>query len=1135
MEYTGERFIPLDNLMSDETAFEHLHRYHTVGKMIKGKVVLDIASGEGYGSAILAKSAHKVFGIDIDPEVVKHAREKYAGVANIEFLIGRAESIPLPDHSIDIVVSFETIEHLDQPTQEKFLQEIKRLLKEDGKLVISTPDKANYSDRYTYTNKFHLKEFTSAEFLDFLKNYFEHVIPYVQGYEIVSAITETEPEKINRLNITNWERSTHPFSRKYLVNVCSDKALSKSSEFSSIVFQVSKDFLQMTDRIVEMEAHILELGEWGRQLDKEIGEKNILFNDKIKELEKTRAEKEKIAADVENKSKLLESFGLGFRETVVKLHEMQGRLFEEVEVNRKFYKEMLQTSLLLEERSREFDKLSQAVKIISEQKEKLEEKNEQNKNIINNLEAEKTDYSKIISEQKTQVDNLYYQLNEVNRRLAEIYGSDGWKVLNRYYQLKGKLLPENSGRYKTLKKIINKLRGKKGDEALISKQPKTIGDANNTSQALPAKSYDMIEFPRFELPAVSIVMPAYNGWDLTYKCLASIKENTLGVSYEIIIGDDASTDETKNIKDYIKNIVVIRNEKNLEFLHNCNHAATYAKGKYILFLNNDTEVRPGWLSSMVDLMEKDETIGMTGSKLIYPNGKLQEAGAIIWKDASGWNFGHRQDPEAPEFNYVKEADYISGASILIRTDLWKKIGGFDSRYAPAYSEDSDLAFEVRKHGYKVVYQPLSEVIHYEGYTHGTDTEEGIKEGGIKGYQKLNAVKFREKWKDVLEKEHFRNGEKVFWAREKSQHKKTILVIDHYVPHFDKDAGSRTTFQLLRLFVEMNYNVKFIGDNFYRHEPYTTHLQQMGIEVLYGPWYRDNWKDWVIQNKEMIDFIYLNRPHISIKYFDFLKANTNAKIIYYMHDLHYVRELKQYEIEKNKTLLETSVEWKKLETHLIENSDVTLTLSLDEKRIMEQDMAPREIRTMPPFFYSDFNSPICDFSKRKDILFIGGFNHKPNVDAVLWFAEKVWPAITDKLKNANFVIVGSHVPAEIINLESPTIKVKGPVSDEELSNIYSSIKMVAIPLRYGGGVKGKTVEAMYHALPLVSTSFGIEGLPGIENILQPHDSVEDFANELCELYQSEDRLADLSGKEVDYAKKHFSKEVVQTLISEIFKK
>ena len=1135
MEYTGERFIPLDNLMNDETAFEHLHRYHTVGKMIKDKVVLDIASGEGYGSAILARSANKVFGIDVDPEVVKHAREKYAGVANIEFLIGRAENIPLLDHSIDVVVSYETIEHLDQPTQEKFLQEVKRVLKKDGKLVISTPDKANYSDRYDYTNKFHLKEFTSEEFLWFLKNYFGNVIPYVQGYEIVSAITEIEPKKVNRLNITNWERSTHPFSRKYLVNVCSDKAFSKSPEFSSIVFQVNKDFMQMTDRIVEMEAHILELGTWGRQLDKEIEERNILFNDKIKELEETRAEKEKITGDVENKSKLLESFGLGFQETVVKLHEMQKRLFEEVELNRKFYKEILQNSLLLDEKSREFDKLSQAVKIISEQKEKLEEKNEQNKNIINNLEAEKTDYSKIISEQKTQVDNLYYQLNEVNRRLAEIYGSDGWKVLNRYYRLKGKLLPENSGRYKTLKKLINMLRGKKGDVVSIGKRPKTIGDTHNTSHALPVKSYDIIEFPRFELPAVSIVIPAYNGWDLTYKCLASIKENTLGVSYEIIIGDDASSDETKNIGNYIKNITVIRNEKNLEFLHNCNHAATYAKGKYILFLNNDTEVRPAWLSSMVDLMEKDESIGMVGSKLIYPNGKLQEAGAIIWKDASGWNFGLNQDPRAPEFNYVKEVDYISGASIVLRTKLWKEIGGFDKRYTPAYCEDSDLAFEIRKHGYKVVYQPLSEVIHFEGYTHGTDKNEGIKGSEIKAYQKLNNEKFKEKWRKILVEENFSNGENVFWARDRSGNRKTILVIDHYVPHFDKDAGSKTVFQYLKLFVSLNMNVKFIGDNFCRHEPYTTVLQQLGIEVLYGPHYAKNWKQWILDNHDKFDFVLLNRPHISIKYIDFIREHTQAKILYYGHDLHFVRLAKQHKIENKKELLEEAEKWKEVELSLFNKADIVLTPSPDERDEIKNLQTQKNVVAISPYIFDTDSSPVYNFSEKRDILFIGGFTHAPNKDAVLWFAQEIWPTAKQEIGDAKFLIAGSNVPAEVKSLASEDISVLGFVTEEALRNLYSKVKLVVIPLRYGAGVKGKTVEAMFHGVPIVSTEHGLEGLPdGYSAFLSSYDTAEDFTRQVIALYNDDLALQNLSKRESAYINDNFGHAAAIETIASILK-
>src|SRR4030095_10516446 len=128
MEYTGERFIPLDRLMNDETAFEHLHRYHAVSELVKDKVVLDIASGEGFGSAILAKSAHKVIGIDIDPEVVKYAGEKYEEIKNLEFITGPAENIPLSNNSIDVVVSYETIEHLDQASQDIFLLEIKRVL-----------------------------------------------------------------------------------------------------------------------------------------------------------------------------------------------------------------------------------------------------------------------------------------------------------------------------------------------------------------------------------------------------------------------------------------------------------------------------------------------------------------------------------------------------------------------------------------------------------------------------------------------------------------------------------------------------------------------------------------------------------------------------------------------------------------------------------------------------------------------------------------------------------------------------------------------------------------------------------------------------------------------------------------------
>lgn len=259
---------------------------------------------------------------------------------------------------------------------------------------------------------------------------------------------------------------------------------------------------------------------------------------------------------------------------------------------------------------------------------------------------------------------------------------------------------------------------KKGNFSLIKEKITCFAGLNKTTIKLDLNNDEVCKttlvFPRYAEAQVSIIIPVYNQWKFTYRCLFSILKHTNNIKYEIIIADDVSSDETLNISDAVKNIKVIRNEKNLGFLLNCNNAAKHAQGKYILFLNNDTQVQQNWLDTLVELVESDETIGMVGSKLIYPSGRLQEAGGIIWNDGSGWNFGRLDNPNKPEYNYIKEVDYISGASIMLSKKLWNEVGGFDERYIPAYFEDTDLAFEVRKHGYKVMFQPKSIVVHFEG-------------------------------------------------------------------------------------------------------------------------------------------------------------------------------------------------------------------------------------------------------------------------------------------------------------------------------------------------------------------------------------------------------------------------------------
>ncbi len=747
-------------------------------------------------------------------------------------------------------------------------------------------------------------------------------------------------------------------------------------------------------------------------------------------------------------------------------------------------------------------------------------------------------------------------LRERSNKLHEIENSTFYKVSRAYYKVRDFFIPMGSKRKMFLKLMgkmirhpiwtikhltpenVRKFKKYSKSEGLARALERTDVYQSNNADIEYAKTLDLIsmkphdeypilEFPKFRKVKVSIVIPVYNQFSYTYGCLAMILKNAGNVPYEVIIGDDCSTDETKDILACVKNIKVARPKENCRFLLNCNNAAKKASGEYIYFLNNDTNVQPGFLTSLVETIESDPTIGMVGSKLVYPNGMLQEAGGILWKDGSAWNYGYKGDANASEYNYRKEADYISGAAIMIKKSLWEEIGGFDTRFVPAYCEDSDLAFEVRKHGYKVVYDPFSVVVHYEGISNGTDINSGLKK-----YQVDNTKKFYEKWKDVLE-EHYPNAENVFVARERSYKKKTLLVIDHYVPTYDKDAGSRTVFGYLKLFVKMGYNVKFMGENFYQSQPYTTTLQKMGVEVLYGPYYYHNWKTWIKEVGKNIDLVMFNRPHITKVFIDDVKANCpNAKFMYYGHDLHYMRLNREYEITGNEEAKKESVIWKEREWDLFEKVDLVLYPSKVE--IDEIAKAGKNInaKVLQPYLFEDIQDAKYKFEIRKDIMFVGGFRHGPNVDGIMWFIKEVFPKILEKHPDIKLTVAGAFPPQELIDYESEHIKVTGFISDEELSKLYKTTRLIVVPLRYGAGIKGKVIEAMYNGVPVVTTKCGAEGIETDALV------VDETLLSINDLYENKERLLELSKKEYEFMVNSYSmdkaKESFQSMVDELNK-
>ena len=254
-----------------------------------------------------------------------------------------------------------------------------------------------------------------------------------------------------------------------------------------------------------------------------------------------------------------------------------------------------------------------------------------------------------------------------------------------------------------------------------------------------------LHLPEVPHPRVSIIIPIFNKALYTYNCLLTVQDRDPHITKEVIIINNASTDETTALLEQLQGAFkIINNIENKGFVNACRQGAEVASGEFILFLNNDTQVMPGWLSNLVKIMDTHPEVGITGSKLIYPDGRLQEAGGIIFNDASGWNYGRLQDPTDPKFNRNRPVDYCSGASLMIRKTLWEQLGGFDERYAPAYYEDTDLCFAIRQAGYQVFYCHDSEVIHHEGITAGTDVQSGYKI-----YQAINQKKFQAKWWKVL--------------------------------------------------------------------------------------------------------------------------------------------------------------------------------------------------------------------------------------------------------------------------------------------------------------------------------------------------------------------------------------------------
>jgi GT2 family glycosyltransferase len=621
---------------------------------------------------------------------------------------------------------------------------------------------------------------------------------------------------------------------------------------------------------------------------------------------------------------------------------------------------------------------------------------------------------------------------------------------------------------------------------------------------------------------VALVIPVFNNWTYTERCLRSISESIDFELVQIIVINDSSTDDTvTNLLRY-PFVEVISTPENLGFTRACNFAFEQLhEYEFIYLLNNDTEVLSGFIVNSFEVMHRDVSAGIVGSRLLYDDGSLQEVGGIVFQDGSACNFGRNGNADRAIFGITRKVDYCSGAALLVRNSCLKEVGGFDLAFAPAYYEDTDLSFQFRKIGFSTYVASESNVVHHEGKTHGVDNSDYGK-----SFQTVNRTKFHSKWKFELEAHHDSQTNSIFEAAFRlSPNKFSILWVDSELPDGTRDSGSVRATALMEIALELGCRIIFVCPNSI-DGVLASRLKNKGIGVC------KSIDSAINEFGSDFDIAWISRAPVMKHFLNDIRFKLpTCKILFDTVDLHGLRMLREVRhaisgnfdgIAANRMIRD--------ELFFAKSADAIIVVSEYERQWLHD--IDHQIAANVVSNIHDPSDEIPEFDATKGMVFIGGFNHPPNISAVEWFVDSVWPLLSPSIRDEGLTIVGSNMPLKIQKYKSSQIQPIGWVLDS--TSVIKQHRISIAPLLWGAGVKGKVGESMSAGVPMVLTDVASEGM-GI--IHEKHALVANDPNEFAKmiemLYENQLLWNSLQAEAVDLIRVKFSRENAKFELLKIF--